>query len=279
MENFNQMLTEAHNERTAVGSFNCYNFETIKGVIEAGVDLRQPVIVAFGEKYLNNMSLKEVGALVNAYSSEVDVPVCLHLDHCRHIGNVYQAIQAGFSSVMYDGSRLPFEENVANTKQVVKVAHSCGVSVEAELGSLAAGTKSNEGSASDVQVYTDPDQAKKFIDLTEVDALAVSIGTVHGNYKGKPHIRVDILDKIQRKTGRTPLVLHGGSGTPIKTIQKCILHGINKINVNTEISNEVVNNTTQLLKTSQPHYSVVCLEQQGYVKDVVERYMNFFRMR
>lgn len=277
MKNFNEMLANAHNERSAVGSFNCYNFETIKGVIEAGVELNQPVIVAFGEKYLNNMSFEEVGALVKAYDGEVDIPVCLHLDHCRHIENVYKAIRAGFSSVMYDGSRLPFEENVKNTKMVTEVAHSCGVSVEAELGSLAAGEKSNEGSTSDVQVYTDPDQAKKFIDLTGVDALAVSIGTVHGNYKGKPHIRVDILDKIQQKTGRTPLVLHGGSGTPIETIKKCILHGINKINVNTEISNDVVSQTTELLHTSQPHYSVVCLEQQGYVKNVVEKYMKLFK--
>jgi fructose-bisphosphate aldolase class II len=276
MENLNKMLANAQAEHKAVGSFNCYNVETIKGVIKAGEELHQPVIVAFGEKYLDNMSFKEVANLVKAYSEEADIPVCLHLDHCKNVDNVFRAIRAGFSSVMYDGSRLPYEENVKNTRMVTEVAHSSNVSVEAELGSLAAGEKSNEGLKTDKQVYTDPEQAKQFIDETGVDALAVSIGTVHGNYKGKPHIRIDILDDIKKQTGKTPLVLHGGSGTPEETIKDCISHGINKINVNTEISNEVVAKTTALLKEEQPHFSVVSLHQQDYVKETVIKYMKLF---
>lgn len=157
-----------------------------------------------------------------------------------------------------------------------EVAHAVGVSVEAELGSLAAGENSHEGKKTDKEIYTDPEKAKEFIEETNVDALAVSIGTVHGLYKGTPNIRVDILKEINEKCN-IPLVLHGGSGTAEEKIKECIKNGISKINVNTEISDYVISKTKELLESEKPHFSVLSLKQQEFVEEVVLKYINLFR--
>ena len=274
--NLKCILDEAYKDYYAVGSFNGYNFETFKGIVEAGAETKTPVILAFGAKYLPNMSVETAAAMAKSLSEEVSIPVCLHLDHCKDQGVVYRALKAGFGSVMYDGSALPFEENLRNTLDVCRVAHACGASVEAELGSLAAGERSHEGSAGDVEAYTDPEAAKQFVDGTGVDALAVSVGTVHGLYKGKPNIRIDILNAINEKLNM-PLVLHGGSGIPERDILECIRHGIVKINVNTEISVYAVDQTKLYLESAAPHFSELSLRQVGYVKEIVKKYISFFR--
>lgn len=273
---FSEMLRAAHGGHTAVGSFNVYNFSTIRGVIESGEAELAPVIVAFGAKYLANMDASTVVAVVADLAAKSSTPVCLHLDHCSDLGVIRAAIDAGFGSVMYDGSKLPFEDNVARTKQVCGWAHAAGIGVEAELGSLATGEHSHEGEASDVENYTDPEKAAEFCSRTGADALAVSIGTVHGLYKGEPHIRIDILEAIDHACG-LPLVLHGGSGTPAETLHACLNHGICKVNVNTEISMHVMEKTRILLGDSQPHFSQLSLQQTGWVKEVVAKYINLFR--
>lgn len=279
LTNFSHMLTKAYEGHYAIGSFNAYNYETIRGILEAGKEMGGgPVIVAFGKKYLSNMSLSDAAAIVRSLARELDMEVCLHLDHCPDINIIYQAIRAGFGSVMFDGSALPFEENVALTAQVCQVAHACGVSVEAELGSLAAGEQSHEGTAQDRQVYTDPEKAQEFVERTGVDALAVSVGTVHGLYKGEPNVRVDILKEINEKCG-IPLVLHGGSGVPEETIQACIQNGISKINVNTEISVYAVEQLRKALEEGKPHLSVLSKLEETAVSEVVVKYMKFFRGR
>lgn len=276
LQNFSAMLSDAYKKKYAVGSFNIYNFETMKGVVDAGKELNRPLIVAFGKKYLTNMTLDDAKSMAETLSNSANIPICLHLDHCSDIDIIFKAIRAGFSSVMYDGSSLSFEENIFNTALVCKVAHASGVTVEAELGSLAAGTHSHEGSADDRQVYTDPASARKFVQQTGCDALAVSVGTVHGLYKGTPHIRVDILKDINAAVG-IPLVLHGGSGTPEEVIRECIANGISKINVNTEISVYTVEKTFEMLSGSKkPHLSEVAQQQQKYVGEVVKKYINFF---
>lgn len=275
LTNFNTMLQTAYLQKKAIGSFNFYNYETLKGILQAAEEKSSAVIVSFGRKYLANMSLEEVCAIVQAAARTCRADVCLHLDHCSDLEIIYQAIRSGFTSVMYDGSSLPFEKNVANTRRVCEVAHANGVSVEAELGSLAAGEASHEGSADDVEVYTTPDAAREFVEKTGVDALAVSIGTVHGLYKGTPNIRVDILKEINEKL-HMPLVLHGGSGTPEEKVKECISNGIAKINVNTEISDYTVQNTKKLLANETPHLSVVALRQMQYVSEVVKKYMDIF---
>lgn len=274
--NMTGMLQQAQTAGRAIGSFNVYSFETIAGVLQAARAAEQPVILAFGERYLENMDFSTVAAIAEQLGSAGDVEYALHLDHCKDLGNVYRAMQAGFTSVMYDGSALPFEENVANSAAVVRVARALGISVEAELGSLASGDNSQESEDAEQQVYTDPDQAAEFVERTGVDALAVSIGTVHGTYRGKPNIRVDILRRI-RSAVTVPLVLHGGSGTPPATITECIAAGICKINVNTEISTAAAARLQQALRDgSAPHLSVISSQLVGYVADAVGPYLQQF---
>lgn len=276
--NFKNILNEAYVNHYAVGSFNGYNYETFKGIIDAGNEAKTPVILAFGAKYLKNMSLETAYAIAKSLGESAAIPVCLHLDHCSDLDVVFRAIRSGFGSVMYDGSALPFDENVKNTKLVCDIAHACGVSVEGELGCLAAGERSHEGSESDVEAYTEPILAKQFAEETQVDALAVSIGTVHGLYKAKPAIRIDILETINKLLA-IPLVLHGGSGLAKRDILQCIAKGIAKINVNTEISVYAVDKTTELLAGEQPHFSELSLNQVSYVKDIVKKYISFFGQR
>ncbi|MEG0750629.1 MAG: class II fructose-bisphosphate aldolase [Oscillospiraceae bacterium] len=280
LTNFNSMLKTAYAEHYAVGSFNVYNYETMRGVVDAALNLGcESVITAFGAKYLDNMSLEDAYALAKTLSESRDMRVCLHLDHCSDMKIVYAAIRAGFGSVMYDGSALPFEQNAANTARICDVAHACGVSVEAELGSLAAGLQSHEGDESDREVYTDPKAALEFVKTTGTDALAVSVGTVHGMYKAEPNIRLDILSEIDSLC-KIPLVLHGGSGVPENTISECIARGVAKINVNTEISSYVVGHTVMdLAEKKLPHLSVLVKKQRGYVQEVAEKYIRFFEKR
>ena len=275
--NMTPLLTDAATKTQAVGSFNVYSYETIRGVLEAGAEAKAPVILAFGERYLSNMSFETVAAITTEVASELDVEFALHLDHCKSMDHVFQAINAGFSSVMYDGSALSFEQNLANTAAVCKVAHALGVTVEAELGSLASGENSQESEDNDSQVYTDPAQAARFVSESGTDALAVSIGTVHGDYKGEPNIRVDILKKINAAVD-APLVLHGGSGTPEDIVRECIRNGIRKINVNTEISTYSAAKLREYLAAKESaHLSNVSLAIIDYVKEAVTKYIDLFR--
>lgn len=276
LTNITPLLAAAQADRQAVGSFNVYSYETIRGVLEAGAGTGRPVILAFGERYLANMEFDTVVSICTSVASRLDVEYAIHLDHCKQLDNVYRAMHAGFTSVMYDGSALPFAENVANTAAVVKVAHALGVSVEAELGSLASGANSQESEDNDQQVYTDPAEAAEFVARTGTDALAVSIGTVHGAYAGEPRIRLDILAGI-RAAIDTPLVLHGGSGTPEDVIAACIAGGICKINVNTEISMFAASRLQESLRDAKtPHLSVISEQLVRHVAESVKSYINQF---
>lgn len=275
MVNLTTLLKDARQGKYAVGSFNIYNYETIRGVIEAGRELGYPTIVAFGENYLSNMDFDEVFAVVNAMAAKSEIPLVLHLDHCKSFDHIIQAIKAGFTSVMYDGSSLPFVQNQKNTAEIVAIAHAANVSVEAELGALASGEFSNEEVGT--EIYTNPKQAAQFVTTTGVDALAVSIGTVHGMYKGTPRVDVGVLKEIQSVVD-IPLVLHGGSGTPEEIVHECIQNGIAKINVNTEISVYTVEKLKQLLNSDTSyHLSQVAVKEVGYVKEVVKKYARMFR--
>ena len=272
--NLNELLADAKLHKYAVGAFSCYNYETIKGAMEASQELKKPIIIALGENYIPNMDLEEVVSLVTEMNKKSNIKVAIHLDHCKSMEHIKKAINAGFTSVMYDGSHLSFEENIRFTKEVVQLAHPRNISVEAELGSLALGAYSNEEEAK--EIYTEPEEAKKFVEETKVDALAVSIGTVHGIYQGEPNINIDILEEIN-KLVNIPLVLHGGSGTPEKTIRECIARGITKINVNTEISFYVMNKIKNaLIEEENLHFSVLSIEIRKTVKEIVKRYIKLF---
>lgn len=276
IRNLRDILVHAEREKIAIGSFNGYDYLTFRATVEAAEETQTPAIVAFGASYLHNMSPEEVVAIFTELSRRTSQDVCLHLDHCKDYGTIVRAIKAGFTSVMYDGSALAFEKNLENTKEIVKIAHAAGVSVEAELGSIAAGVKSHEGGGA--EIYTNPDKARQFVAETGIDALAVSIGTVHGLYKGEPKISIETLEAIHQQVD-IPLVLHGGSGTPTEIVHECIKHGIRKINVNTEISVAVLHALQHDLSATiaEAHLSQLMLKEMDVMKQVVTKYIRIFK--
>ena len=220
---------EANNQ--AIGAFNVCNLEGVQAVIGAAEELHQPVIVQFAGVHGAYISMDVIGPIMVMMAEKAAVPVCVHLDHGDDLNNIKKALEMGFTSVMYDGSLLPFAQNVANTKMVVEMAEAYGASVEAEIGAMGGG----EGSTGGTARYTDPDEAKKFVDLTGVDALACSFGTVHGLYASETKLDFERITEIRSKTG-IPVVMHGGSGVSEADFKECINRGVRKINYYTYAS-------------------------------------------
>ncbi len=227
-----EMLEKARKGKYAVGQFNINNLEWTKSILQTAQELNSPVILGVSEgagKYMTGF--KTVASMVKAMIEElkITVPVALHLDHGSYEG-CYKCIEAGFSSIMFDGSHFPIEENVAKTKELVKVCAEKGMSLEAEVGSIGG----EEDGVVGLGECADPDECKRIADLG-VTILAAGIGNIHGKYpENWPGLRFDVLEKIKAKTGDMPLVLHGGTGIPTDMIKKAISLGVAKINVNTE---------------------------------------------
>jgi fructose-1,6-bisphosphate aldolase, class II len=227
-----EMLDKAKAGHYAVGHFNINNLEWTKSILAVAQELNSPVILGVSEgagKYMTGY--KTVAAMVKAMIEEmgITVPVALHLDHGSYEG-CKKCIEAGFSSIMFDGSHLPIEENIEKTKELVKLAHEHGMSIEAEVGSIGG----EEDGVIGAGEFADPEECKKIADLG-VDFLAAGIGNIHGKYPANwPGLNFDVLAKVQEKTGTLPLVLHGGTGIPADMIKKAITLGVSKINVNTE---------------------------------------------
>lgn len=229
-----EILKMASDANTSVIAFNCIDYNMIYSVIHAAEKVNKPVLCMLYPEHhtLNNWANPETfAAAVKSVAAEVKTPVGLHLDHCQDFNYILRSIKAGFSCVMYDGSMLPLEENVANTKKVTEVAHAFDVAVEAELGHV--GFAATVTDQSNLDLYTQPDVAADFINRSGCDALAVAIGSAHGVYKETPHLDINRLSEINAAT-ETPLVLHGGSGIPNDQLDQAFTHGINKFNVGTE---------------------------------------------
>jgi len=228
-----EMLIKAKAEGYAVGQFNLNNLEFTQAILQAAEAEKSPVILGVSEgaaRYMGGFKtvVKMVEGLLEDY--KITVPVAIHLDHGSSFEKCKEAIDAGFTSVMIDASHHPFEENVATTSQVVEYAHSKGVSVEAELGTV--GGQEDDVVAEGV-IYADPAECKELVERTGIDCLAPALGSVHGPYKGEPKLGYKEMEEIGNATG-LPLVLHGGTGIPTHDIQKSISLGTAKINVNTE---------------------------------------------
>ncbi|MGD9679492.1 MAG: class II fructose-1,6-bisphosphate aldolase [Vulcanibacillus sp.] len=230
-----EMLKKAKAERYAIGHFNINNLEFIQAIVEASMEENSPVILGVSEGALKYMGLEYTIAMVEAATKLTDIPIALHLDHGSY-ETAMKLIQAGFSSVMFDGSHYTYEENVLLTKKVVKAAREKGVSVEGELGTIG-GTEDDLSVDDKDAMLANPSEAIRYYKETEVDALAIAVGSAHGVYIGEPRIRFDIIEAVSKEID-IPLVLHGGSGIPDDTIKKAIKVGIGKINVNTE--NQIV---------------------------------------
>jgi ketose-bisphosphate aldolase len=272
METIKTMLDVARRERYAIGAFNIYNLETVDAVLAAAVELSSPVIIALGERYLENFPIQAVAAIVKTLSRDLRVPVALHLDHAQKLESIEQAIAAGFTSVMIDGSKLPFSENITTTKRAVSLARPRGVSVEAELGRVV------RTGVAEADLFTDPQEARQFIEETQVDALAIAIGTVHGLYKGEPTLDLVRLARVAEKVS-VPLVLHGVSGLPDHLIKSAIQLGVAKLNVNTEISIQGVNAVRSFLTekgNENTRLEELMIQARNSMVEVVKKYIEFF---
>ena len=238
-------LFKENEGKGAVGAFNLHCFEMLPAMIKAAEEINVPIIIQNQLGTAEYIGFEPLIAAVKALAEKSTVSVALHMDHCKDIEKLKKAIDCGYSSVMYDGSSLPIEENIKNTKEVVAYAHERGVSVEGEVGSIG-GAEEGVVVAKDDAMYTKPEDALYFATETGVDALAVSIGTTHGQYKSKAKINYELLTELKTKLGDTGLVLHGGTGVSDEDMKRCVREGMKKINVGTELNKsyiEVVNTT------------------------------------
>lgn len=265
-----EILKLAEEKDIAYGAFVTVSYDSALAAIEAGSETNTPVIFITGTDCCELMGgFEGTVETVKRAAANTTVPIALHLDHCRTYEECVQAINAGYSSVMIDGSSLPFEENIALTKKVVDYAHPLGITVEGELGKLVGEegdlvVKGPEGA------QTDPEEAKVFVERTGVDCLAVSIGTQHGAYVSEPNLNIERLKAIHEKVN-VPLVLHGGSGTPIEQVQMSIKYGIRKINVATDVLTAMIDKYIEVTKSPGFKYNTAVYPK---VKDA----MKFFIM-
>ncbi len=227
----NEVLPQARQRHYAVPAFDCTEDVMIRAILDTAEREQSPIILMALEYDLQGRGMNYISGLVHAVADVYRIPIVLHLDHAENLDIIRKAIEAGFTSVMFDGSQLPFQENIDRSREVVEIAHKHGVAVEAELGFVAG--KDIFGSdypGAGKSLLTQPNEVVDFVSKTGVDALAVSIGTSHGVYVSKPNLDIDLLRAIEAVSA-VPLVMHGGSGTPEDQVRSAIRHGITKLNV------------------------------------------------
>ncbi|GGE16146.1 fructose-bisphosphate aldolase [Marinithermofilum abyssi] len=224
-----EMLLQAYRGGYAVPAFPAHHLEIVKAVVNAAEEMGSPVILQTTPATIDHVGVEYLASMVRVAAEQATVPVALHLDHGNSFDTVARCLGAGYTSVMIDGSRLPFEENVALTEKVMELAHAVGVPVEAELGTIG-GTEEGTNTGG----YTDPATAETFVRRTGVNFLAPAFGTAHGVYRGEIRLDLKRLASISQRTG-IPLVMHGASGVPQEDLRRCIRRGISKINFSTEL--------------------------------------------
>lgn len=246
------VLGKAQKERYAVGAFNAENMEMVQAIVDAAQELNSPVIIQTTPSTIAYADVDMFYGITAAAAKKVSVPVVLHLDHGNSFDLCEAAVRAGYTSVMIDGSKLSFEENVLLSQKVADVGRAFGVDVEAELGTVGGKEDSHVVSDKDA-LYTNPLQAKEFVERTKIQSLAVAIGTAHGFYKGEPKLDFERLQEI-RKMVDIPLVLHGASGVPDKAVREAIVYGISKVNVATELRVAYTEGVKSVLKQDEAVY-------------------------
>lgn len=270
-----EMLKKAQAERYAVGAFNANNLEYVQAIIEAAEEEKAPVILQASQGAIKYAGLKMVVAMVKAAAEEASVPVALHLDHGTDYKQNVKCLAAGFTSLMFDGSSLPFEENVAITKKIVEMAHAAGIPVEAELGKVATAGHVTEEEIK--ALMTDPEEAKRFVEETEVDSLAVAVGSVHKMTTQAAKLDVERIARIRELTG-VPLVLHGASGVTDEGYKMGIAAGICKINIATELNKAFTRGIREALQKNPDEIDPRRIAGVGrdYMKEAVKAKMRLF---
>lgn len=265
-----EILAIAEEKHIAVGSFNTPNLASLRGIIAAAEELNQPVILMHAQVHeeMGLCTMEEVAPIMLAAAKRAKVPVCVHLDHGTDLDYIKRGLELGFTSVMFDGSALPVEENFAKTREAVLMAAKTGASVEAEIGSMGSREGGNAGDMENPEsIYTDPDMAVRFVAETGIDALACAFGTVHGIYLKEPKLDFDRLAKIDSMVS-VPLVMHGGSGVSPEDYRKVIARGVAKINYYTYMAKagaEAING-----KTFTQYHDIVTAATQSIKEDVMK---------
>lgn len=271
----NEIMALAKEKNCAIGAFNTPNLECLNAVLDAAERLDVPVIINHAELHEPVAPLSVIGPVMVQAAKASKVPVCVHLDHCETLSYMEEALKMGFTGVMYDGSVLPYEENVKNTRIAVAMAKQYGASVEAEIGQLSAREGGGEENAAG-PVYTDPDLAETFCKDTGIDALAPSFGTAHGIYKSKPVLDLERVKVIADRTG-LPLVMHGGSGVSDEDYRIAIEKGIRKVNYYSYMSKAGVNAVKAMLAEGDvTFYHDLALAAQKAMEADVEKAMRVF---
>jgi len=273
---YDELLADARDRNYAVGAFNIFALEFLPAILEAAEEEKSPVLLQIAPLHFHMADLNPYVTYVKSQIAKTKVPVGLNMDHGKEVRLIYQALQAGFPSVMFDGSRFPYEKNLALTKRVVDICRSLGITVEAELGNL-----NDEGvhitNVNKKDFFTSPDEAAEFVAETGVDALAVAVGNAHGIYKIEPKLDFELLENIAKKVP-VPLVLHGGSGIPDADFKKAIELGICKINIFTEMSSAAREKMKELLNPGHNpvDYVTALYETRQAVKNVVRHRIGIF---
>ena len=272
-----QIMDAAREKGTGVGAFCIYNMAMLRGVMQAAEALKTPVILMVAEKRFSSAPLEYVGPMMLSAAKCASVDVAVHLDHTETLEVIGKALEMGFTSVMYDGSSLPFEENLENTLRVMEMAKPYGADVEAELGCMA---KKEDGTATAGEKYTRPEEAAAFLKKAPVDALAIAIGNQHGNYASEPDLQFDILQQIHTENPGQHLVLHGGSGISDTDFQKCIRNGITKINVGTAMLNAIMKRVdSQAQEGGKLDYYPFYGKMVEDIQEVAEHHIRVFSMQ
>ena len=277
-----EMLADAKKNHYAIPAFDVSNYEMMKAVLETCEEEKSPALLMTLGVDTEGRNLQLLSSMVRGASEYFKIPMCLHMDHATDIDFIKYGCDNGYSSVMYDGSVLSFDENAKNTAIVTEYAHKKDITVEAELGHVgnaSVGSISETGEDTDPgESLTDPEEVAKFVEITDVDALAVAIGTSHGVYQKTPELRIDRLDEITAVCDR-PLVLHGGSGTPDDQMQNAIHHGITKINIYSDVLfalNQGLKNYLNTMTNPSTWPFLVYEDAMKMMKDVVREKLRTF---
>ena len=271
--NMRELLADAEEKDYAVGSFSVANMEMVLGAIKAFEELNSPAILQIAEVRLKQSPLEVIGPLMVAAAKNAKTPVAVHFDHGKTMEKIGQALDLGFTSVMFDGSHLPLDENIEMTKAVKALADMTNAAVEAEIGCVGG---SEDGSEDIAINCTRPEDAVRFESETGVDALAIAIGNAHGNYKSTPKLRFDILEEVDRLT-KVPLVLHGGTGITPDDFIRCSHTGIKKINIATATFDSVEKTVRECYNenTINGYYDLQAAEVEGAYQNVKKHILIF----
>lgn len=278
-----EALKIAEEKKSAVGAFNAANLESLQAVITAAEELNLPVIMQFAQCHEPWVPLALIGPIMVAEAKKASVPVCVHLDHGETLDYLEKALEIGFTGIMYDGSVLPYAENLKNTKRAVEMAAKTGACVEAELGSMGK-RESGAGDADgdDTKIYTDPQKAKEFVEASGIDALACSFGTTHGIYLSAPRLDFDVVKNVRAMTNDIPVVMHGGSGVSREDYHAAIRAGVRKINYFTYMDKAGGNAAAEYLKSLRAEeplfFSSVSMAARDAMKENVKEAMKMFAL-